>query len=212
MSGRLFVISAPSGTGKTTLLRKVMADIPGLAFSVSHTTRPPRAGERDGVEYYFVSHEEFADLQKQGVFLEYAEVHGNFYGTSRQAVLAQLAAGIDVILDIDVQGAAILRDDPQFDAAFIFIAPPSLTELERRLRVRGTEEEQIVRLRIANAQKELAAAGQYRYLLVNDELEQAARVLSAILVAERAGQHRNPAGKAILLNQEGEHGQTAAED
>jgi len=108
-TGKLFILSAPSGAGKTTLLKRVMADLPGLAFSVSHTTRLPRAGEEDGADYHFVSRDRFEAMREQGLFLEWAEVHGNFYGTSRPAVLAQLAEGLDVVLDIDVQGAAILR-------------------------------------------------------------------------------------------------------
>ena len=121
-SGRLFVISAPSGTGKTTLLRRVMARLPGLAFSVSHTTRAPRPGEKEGVDYHFVSPAEFLEMIDRGLFLEHAEVHGNLYGTSWAAIRQQLAAGIDVILDIDVQGAAIVRRSggPEADAHLHF--------------------------------------------------------------------------------------------
>lgn len=199
--GRLFVISAPSGAGKTTLLRKVMAELEGLAFSVSHTTRPSREGERNGVEYYFVSDEEFSALRDQNAFLEYAEVHNNFYGTSRQAVLRQLEEGFDVVLDIDVQGAAILREDSQLDAAFVFIMPPSIDKLEQRLRMRGTEDSATITLRIENAKSEIGAAENYRYLLVNDDLEEAVCVLSSIIIAERAAQHRRPTGEAIFLSQ-----------
>ncbi len=199
MSGRLFIISAPSGAGKTTLLKKVMADIPGLVFSVSHTTRLPRPKERDGIDYHFVSHDDFALLREKGVFLEYAQVHDNFYGTSKDAVLEQLAAGLDVILDIDVQGAAIVRDDTSLDAAFIFIAPPSLTELERRLRERQTEDDATCRLRVENARHELREAGKYQYLLVNDDVNEAAAMLSAIILAERAGQHRGADGQPLSI-------------
>ncbi len=199
MNGCLFVISAPSGAGKTTLLQKVMVEIEGLAFSVSHTTRAPRPQEKNGVDYHFVSRKEFLALREKGVFLESAEVHNNFYGTSREAVLEQLAAGTDVILDIDVQGAAILRKDSSLDAAFIFIAPPSLAELERRLRQRQTEDEATCKLRVANAKKEIAQAGNYHYLLVNDDLEEAVVMLRSIILAERAGQHRGFSGQSVAI-------------
>ncbi len=199
MRGRLFIISAPSGAGKTTLLQKVMVEIPGLAFSVSHTTRAPRANEKNGIDYHFVSRSDFLLLREKGVFLESAEVHDNFYGTSRDTVLDQLDAGLDVILDIDVQGAAILRKTPSLSAAFIFIAPPSLAELERRLRQRQTEDDARCRLRVENARRELAEAEKYHYLLVNDDLEQAAAMLAAIILAERAGQHRSFSGEAIAI-------------
>ncbi len=199
MNGRLFVVSAPSGAGKTTLLKKVMAKIPGLAFSVSHTTRQIRPGERNGVEYYFVDEEEFFSLRRQGVFLESVRVHQEYYGTSREAVKKQLEAGIDVILDIDVQGAKIVRELPDFDAAFIFIAPPSLAELERRLRQRQTENDAKIRVRMNSAREELAAVKNYHYLLVNDNLEQASQILAAIIIAERARQHRDLDGQLITM-------------
>ncbi|MDP3695533.1 MAG: guanylate kinase, partial [Desulfocapsaceae bacterium] len=178
-TGKLFILSAPSGAGKTTLLKKVMADLPGLAFSVSHTTRLPRAGEVDGVDYHFVSRAQFEAMRDQGVFLEWAEVHGNLYGTSRPAVLAQLATGLDVILDIDVQGAAILRNSAVIPAASLFISPPSLSELERRLRGRETDSEETILLRLKNARKEMQAAVDYEYLIINDCLEQAIDTLRA---------------------------------
>ncbi|PID55663.1 guanylate kinase [candidate division KSB3 bacterium] len=199
MNGRLFIISAPSGAGKTTLLQKVMEQTTGLAFSISHTTREPRPKEKDGVDYHFVSRKEFLSLQEKGVFLESAEVHNNFYGTSGEVVLKQLAEGIDVILDIDVQGAEILRKDSSLDAAFIFIAPPSLAELERRLRQRQTEDEATCKLRVENARKELKEAAKYHYLLVNDDLEEAVVMLRAIILAERAGQHRGFSGQSVAI-------------
>jgi guanylate kinase len=183
--GLLLVISAPSGCGKTTILKQVMAKVSGLKFSVSHTTRQPRLGERDGIDYHFVSKEEFLALRDQqpSGFLEWAEVHGNFYGTSRRDVETLLAAGKDVVLDIDIQGAAQVKDNA--DPVTVFISPPTLAELERRLRGRGTESPENLAVRLANAEKEMAAADTYRYLIVNDVLEQAVRDLQAIITAER---------------------------
>ena len=190
--GFLLVLSAPSGCGKTTILRQVMAELSGLSFSVSHTTRQPRTGEISGRDYHFVSPEEFKiirDQQPSG-FLEWAEVHGNFYGTSRQEMDSRLAAGMDVILDIDVQGAEQVRRSTQ--PVTVFIAPPSLEELERRLRGRGTESEESVRRRLANAAKEMEAAPAYTYLIINDRLEQAVLELKSIIIAERCRIRRNP--------------------
>ena len=198
-TGKLFILSAPSGAGKTTLLKRVMADLPGLAFSISHTTRLPRAGEVDGVDYHFVSRDKFEAMQDQGVFLEWAEVHGNLHGTSRPAVLAQLATGLDVILDIDVQGAAILRESAAIPAASLFISPPSLPELERRLRGRGTDSEETILLRLKNARQEMQAAADYEYLIINDRLEQAVDTLRAIVIAERSRGHRLPTGQSIEI-------------
>jgi len=196
-AGKLFVISAPSGAGKTTLLKKVMGGIPGLVFSISHTTRKPRPGEVDGVDYYFVSRADFQRMITEGLFLEYAEVHDNHYGTSFAAIDQQLKQGLDVILDIDVQGAAIIRSKGQPAATHIFISPPDLVELERRLRGRGTESEATIKVRLKNAATEMNAAGEYEYLIINDSLEEAANLLSSIILAERARMHRLPSGKSI---------------
>lgn len=195
--GRLFVISAPSGAGKTTLLRGVMSSLVKVKFSVSHTTRNPREGEVDGVDYHFVSRDTFGQMIADNMFLEHAEVHGNFYGTSHAAIEEQLQNGFDVILDIDVQGAAILRKNPQVDAAFIFIAPPSLVELERRLRGRGTENEEKVQLRLINARTELLSSSKYEYLIVNSDIDEATNLLQAIILAERSKSHRLPTGDPI---------------
>ena len=196
-TGRLFVISAPSGAGKTTLLKRVMPRLTGLSFSVSHTTRLPRPGEREGVDYHFVAREEFEKLMGEGAFLEYARGHDNLYGTSRMAVERLRQQGVDVVLDIDVQGAAILREAGLVDAAYIFIAPPSVAELERRLRGRGTEAEEMIATRLANARMELAAMSSYEYLLVNRQVEESVELLTAIILAERARAHRFPDGRAI---------------
>lgn len=172
------------------MLKKVMAMLPGLVFSVSHTTRAPRPGEVDGRDYYFVSREEFIALRDQepSGFLEWAEVHGNLYGTSREGVERLRSQGFDVILDIDVQGAEQVRLNG--DPVTIFIAPPSLDELARRLRGRGTEDEETLALRLANAKKEMAAADRYAYLIINDDLDQAVDSLRAVLVAERLRRRR----------------------
>lgn len=196
-AGRLFVISAPSGAGKTTLLKRVMADVTGLVFSISHTTREPRAGERDGVDYHFVSHAEFLSMIDQELFLEYAEVHDNLYGTSVESIGVQLQEGLDVILDIDVQGAAILREKGQPEATHIFVSPPNLIELERRLRGRGTESEDKIRVRLKNAETEMSAADEYEYLIINEDVDVASNLLSSIILAERARAHRLPSGKPM---------------
>jgi guanylate kinase len=196
-TGKLFVVSAPSGAGKTTLLKRVMSALPGLVFSISHTTRQPRQGEQDGVDYHFVSQAQFLDMIDRELFLEYAEVHDNFYGTSKDAIGLQLEDGLDVVLDIDVQGAAILRKKGQPEAAHIFISPPDLSELERRLRGRGSESEESVKLRLINAATEIKSAAEYEYLIINDNVDEAANLLSSIILAERARAHRMPSGKKI---------------
>ncbi len=196
-TGKLIVISAPSGAGKTTLLKEVMTRVNRLAFSVSHTTRAPRQGERDGVDYHFVERALFEEMIEKGRFLEYAEVHGNLYGTSRDAVDDQLTAGYDVILDIDVQGADIVRDSGVVQAVYIFVSPPSLKELESRLRGRGTESEERIRLRLKNAEEEINSAPKYEYLIINDDLEDAVNVFCSIVLAERARARRLSSGEPI---------------
>lgn len=197
--GTLFVISAPSGTGKTTLLKKVMADITGVMFSVSHTTRLPRAGEQNGVDYHFVTRDEFETAIERGDFIEYAHVHDNLYGTSRKSIEEQLNSGIDVVLDIDTQGADIIRRSDRLEAVDIFIVPPSVDELERRLRGRNTEKEEEILTRLGNAKQEMAQGDKYRYLIVNGNLGEAADMLKAVILAERAKGHRNYSGKPITF-------------
>jgi len=196
--GLLLVLSAPSGCGKTTILKQVMDHLPGLVFSVSHTTRPPRPGEIDGKHYHFVEAAEFETIRSRQPtgFLEWAEVHGNLYGTSVEEVERHRGDGHDVVLDIDVQGAAQVRQ--RAEPVTIFIAPPSLAELERRLRGRGTESEATIALRLNNARKELACAGSYDYLIVNDRLDRAVDNLRSIIVAERCRQRRMPDGRPAL--------------
>ncbi len=198
--GTVYILSAPSGGGKSTVLKKVMANVPGLEFSVSHTTRAPRPGEVSGKDYHFVTVEDFFKIRdgQNGGFFEWAEVHGNYYGTSRSGVEEQLEAGLDVVLDIDVQGARQIRK--VIDAVSVFIAPPTLQELENRLRKRGTESPEALALRLANAQEELSAATEYEYLIINDRLEQAVAILSSIIIAERSRKRRNFSGMPLQIN------------
>lgn len=199
MQGRLFVISAPSGTGKTTILKRVMAQIPGLIFSVSHTTRQPRTNETDGRDYHFVSKEEFERMAAAGNFLEWARVHDNYYGTSRDEVESELRKGRDVILDIDVQGARQVREKAADICCSVFIAPPSRQDLENRLSDRGSESEETLKIRLANSLEEMKDVDYYDYLIINDRLEEAVQVMSAVILAERSRQRRSPDGKPIEL-------------
>lgn len=198
-NGTLFILSAPSGTGKTTLLKRVMGQLDGLKFSISHTTREPREGEQNGVDYHFVTRKEFEDAIEQGQFVEWAEVHTNLYGTSRQAIIEQLQQGIDVILDIDTQGADIIRRAGDLDGVDIFIAPPGITELESRLKGRGTESDESLATRLQNAKTEMAEVHKYQYLIVNDDLAPAAEMLKSIILAQRARGHRLGNGQPIQL-------------
>ena len=179
-----FVVSAPSGAGKSTLIRKVMGEMEGLGFSVSHTSRPPRTGEVEGVHYHFVDRPAFQRLIAGGTFAEWAEVHGNLYGTSFQALEAQLAEGSDVILDLDVQGAIQIRSKVPA-AVLVFIMPPSWEVLRNRLESRGLDEPSVIEERIRNAAGEMALAGRYDYLVVNDDLARACRELGSVVLAER---------------------------
>lgn len=182
--GTLFVVSAPSGAGKTTLCREARLRVPELAYSVSTTTRPPRPGEQDGVDFCFVSPEEFRSLRDQGAFAEWAEVHGNLYGTRVSTLEAALSQGQDVLLDIDTQGAAQLRRRYP-EAVLVFIVAPSLRDLEQRLRERASDAEGEIARRLARAREEIALWRSYDYLLVNRDLKEAVDQLTAIIVAER---------------------------
>jgi guanylate kinase len=188
--GALLVLSGPSGVGKTTVYRRFLADCPDVRFSVSCTTRPPRAGEADGTDYHFLDRDDFQRRVGRGEFLEHAEVHGNLYGTLRSEVEDFLDAGQDVLLDIDVQGARLVRESARNTAlanslVFVFVGPPSWPIIEQRLRGRGTDPEEVIQHRLHNARHELAAWQEYDYLIVNDVVEQAATQLAAIRGAAR---------------------------
>jgi len=182
--GLIFIISAPSGTGKTTLVKRVMEDVPGLRFSVSYTTRPPRAGEQEGEDYHFVSPAVFQEMVKRGEFLEWAEVLGSRYGTPRVDLKVLAAEGIDLILDIDTQGAKKVREKME-SPVLIYLLPPSLEDLEDRLVKRDLDSPDRIKFRMANAQKDMKEARRYHYVIVNDRIEEAAEKLKAIILAER---------------------------
>ncbi|RMG48325.1 MAG: guanylate kinase [Acidobacteria bacterium] len=184
-TGRLFVLTAPSGAGKSTLVARLLGAVERLVFSVSWTTRPPRPGERDGREYRFTDRENFRRMVEAGAFLEWAEVHGELYGTARADVERELAAGRDVLLDIDVQGAEQLRRRGA-DALFVFLLPPDRETLERRLRGRHTEDEARLARRLKNAAREVRLFDRFDYVVVNDDLDRAAEELVAIVRADRA--------------------------
>ncbi len=183
--GFALVVSAPSGAGKTTLCRRLISEDPEISFSVSFTTRPPRPREKEGVDYFFVSEETFQRMIKEGAFLEWAKVHGHYYGTSKDQVLKALESGQDILLDIDVQGAAQVKKILGQDAVLVFVLPPSFEELERRLRRRSTESEMAIRQRLENAKQEISRAEEFEYLILNDHLETAFKDLKSILMAER---------------------------
>jgi guanylate kinase len=182
--GRLIVLSGPSGVGKDTVLRSLFELDPHLRYSVSYTTRPPRPGEVDGVSYSFVDEPTFRDMIERGELLEWANVHGNLMGTSRRRVRESLDRGEDIVLKIDVQGAAQLRDQVP-GAIFIFLLPPSLEELRERLRARGSESDESLATRDADALRELAEAERYDHRVVNDQVERAAREILDIVAASR---------------------------
>ena len=182
MSGTLYVVAAPSGAGKTTLVRMLLDEERSVHLSISTTTRDPRPGEADGREYHFVSVADFRAKIERGEFLEWAEVHGNFYGTSKKWIADQLASGADVLLEIDWQGAQQVRSI--FPGAIgIFIMPPSLEELERRLTERGTDSSDVISRRLAAAQAEMRHVGEFDYVIINDSLEQALTDLRSVVRA-----------------------------
>lgn len=182
--GQLIVLSGPSGSGKSTVVKQLMKQRGNIHFSVSYTTRTPRSEDIDGVTYHFVDRAEFEAMIVRNEFLEYAEYSGNYYGTSLKAIEQQQAAGVDVLLDIEVQGAANVRAKCP-DAVLVFIVPPTYTELERRLRGRGTDTDEVIRKRLDRALEEIREVGMYDYLVVNDQVENAVFELDAIMSAAK---------------------------
>lgn len=188
--GLLIVVSGPSGTGKGTVCGELLDSMPELAYSISATTRAPRAGEVDGKNYYFLTKERFEELISAGGFLEYANVYGNYYGTPLIKIQERLAEGNDILLEIDTQGALeVMKKCP--DGLFIFLLPPSLGELERRIRGRGSETEESLKKRLGNAKAEIAIGEKYKYVVVNDTVKKAVARIKSIIVAEHALTEKN---------------------
>ena len=181
---RVYIISAPSGSGKSTLVNIVREIVPGLKFSISYTTRAPRAGEQNGREYFFVSPAEFEEMVRKDEYLEHAKFDGNYYGTARRFLALADQEGKDLLLDIDVQGAAQIKGRIA-DAVSIFIMPPNRRELEKRLRTRRLDKEEVIQRRLVTASREIENYDKYDYILVNDRLEESIDALKSILLAER---------------------------
>lgn len=192
--GLLILISGPSGTGKGTVCDLLRQKHPEISYSISATTRQPRPGEQDGVNYYFYTKEKFREMIDQGQLLEWAEVYGNFYGTPKQKVLDRLEAGEDILLEIDTQGALnVMKVMPE--GLFIFLLPPSLEELAARLKGRGTETEESLHRRLGAAVDEIKLATKYRYVVVNDKVEDAQETIANIIEAEH---HRSDLNESLL--------------
>jgi len=197
--GLLLILSSPSGAGKSTLSRMLMDWDPTMRFSVSATTRAPRPGEVDGREYYFRSREEFESMVKSGEMLEHAEVFGNLYGSPRGPVLAAMEAGRDTVFDIDWQGGQQVKQAMRDDVVSIFILPPSIAELDRRLRSRGQDSDEVIAGRMAKARDEISHASEYDYWVVNDDLELALQQFSGIIQTQRLRQTKQAIRQQKLL-------------
>lgn len=196
--GMLVIVCSPSGGGKGTLIRRVLKTVPNLGYSVSFTTRPPREGETEGRDYFFVAEEKFREMIEAGEFLEWAEVHSRLYGTARRQVLSELQAGRDIILEIDVQGAESVRALAP-GAVSTFILPPSFEILRQRLLARGSETEEDLALRLRNAQSEVERYTEFDYVIINDDAERAAGQLASVVYAERARRERQEqAARAVV--------------
>lgn len=198
----LFIITAPSGAGKSSLLQALTKKDPALGLSISHTTRAPRPGEENGREYHFTTVSDFLEKQKKGEFLESAQVHGNYYGTSRRAVLERLAQGKDTLLEIDWQGAEQIRKLIT-ETVSIFILPPSIAVLKERLEKRGQDSPEVIAARIEAAGKEISHASDFDYVIINDHFDLALAQLSAVVSAARCRFHRQAAAHAGLFSQFG---------
>lgn len=198
--GLLFVVSSPSGGGKGTLIRRVLDVVPNLSYSVSYTTRAPRNGEVNGREYFFVNRQAFEEMIGANEFLEWACVHGNLYGTSRRQLTEETAEGLDIILEVDVQGADSVRK-LELDSVSIFILPPSYDILRQRLIARGTDTPEELELRLRNAPKEISHYTDFDYIIINDDMNRAIAQLAAIIHAERARCHRQEAVVKQVMQQ-----------
>ena len=198
----MLIVSSPSGAGKTTLCSRLREAFPELRFSVSHTTRKPRPNEQDGREYHFIDHDTFDAMRQAGAFVEWARVHGHCYGTSRQEIEKAQKEGGGIIFDIDFQGARQIRAR-YANATSVFILPPSLGELESRLRGRGTEDEATTQRRLTNAKREIAHYGLFDYVVINDELDDADRRMQSIVWAERCRRARHAERCEGLLTESG---------
>jgi len=194
----LFVISGPSGAGKSVLIRRILDDLPGIRFSVSSTTRTPRPGEADGIDYHFISREQFQDGVDAGRFLEHARFSANSYGTNRHEIEEAELLGQDLLLDIEVQGARQLQETG-IEAVYIFVTPPSFAELERRLRSRNTEDEGAIQRRLRQSVEDVSHVHRYQFVIVNDNLEEAYSRLRSIFVAERSRRTRMEAALEPIL-------------
>ena len=197
--GLLFVLASPSGTGKTSMARRILAEDPAISLSVSATTRAPRPGEKDGVDYHFVDDEAFDRLIADDSLIEWAHVFGKRYGTPRGPVREMLATGHDVLFDIDWQGTQQLKARDSKDVVSVYILPPSLTELERRLRARGTDAEEVIVDRMARSANEVSHWGEYDYVLINDDFDTCLSQIRAILKAERLRRSRRKAHLADFV-------------
>ena len=189
MKGKIFVISGPSGVGKSTLIKGVRERVDNMGYSISHTTRSPRSGEQNGVEYFFVEKPAFREMIDKNAFVEWALVYDDYYGTSYGTLEEKLNSGLDIILDIDIQGAKNIKEKIS-DCMLIFILPPSRKILEERLRSRATDNADAIEKRIGEATKELTNCRWYDYLIINDDLEKATKELESIILADRCSNNR----------------------
>lgn len=200
----MLIMSSPSGAGKTTITRELLKRDGNITMSISATTRPPRPGEKDGEDYYFVSKEEFDRMVKSGEMMEHAKVFDNYYGTPRMPVETALSKGHDVLFDVDWQGARDLRQAAGYDQASIFILPPSIEELERRLHTRAQDADEVVQARMAKATSEMSHWGEYDYIVVNVDVDESVAEVEAILAAERLRRHRQAGLSAFVATMSGE--------
>ena len=196
--GKAIVVSAPSGGGKTTLCRRLMDELPGLSFSISHTTRAPRGQEKDGVDYHFVDESEFKALIEQDAFLEWAQVHGNYYGSSLSAAKSQLESGTNVLFDIDIQGGYQIKEKMP-EALLIFIVPPSMQVLEERLRGRASDAEDVIQKRLEAARQEIEGAVDYSSWIINDDLEHALQTFAEVVTTGRVAEFNKDELKKRVL-------------